>query len=81
MIYLKSVFAGIATLLISVLLVAVGLIVVSVLFHNSSSAEGARRGVVGWDVGSMMRYSIIPWLIILIIFGAGFYWEFRRASR
>jgi hypothetical protein len=80
MIYLKSFLAGTVTLLISALLIPGCMMVTAILFHKSSSAEGKRRAVVGWDVVSIMRNSLIPWLMMLVVFGAGFYWEFRSAS-
>lgn len=81
MIYLKSFLAGIAALLISALLVPVGWILAQILFYMLYKPEGMFRGEVGWDVVSIMRNSVIPWLIILVVFSAGFCWEFRRASR
>jgi hypothetical protein len=74
MIYVKSVLAGVAALFIA-----------SVLYFYLYYAFVIRptipkefHGMVGLDV----RIFLGPffWLIALLAFATGFYWEFRRAS-
>jgi len=76
-IYLKSVLALIVS--------AVGalLIMVLVAFIYALSAKPATGEATGWDPISLVSLgrSPIVWLIALIIFVAGFYWEFSRLSR
>jgi hypothetical protein len=76
-IYLKSVLAGFAALLVSVIVLWAGLTVMFtlVLPHWGSGSTGV--GVV--SVGIIELVLIL--VIVLAIFALGFYWEFRRASR
>jgi len=79
MIYLKSFFAGIIGLILSVFVIPIGFGIFSVLFHKVSSVAPG-EAAVGWDLRSLFGTSIVPWIAVLVIFGLGFYWEFRRAS-
>jgi hypothetical protein len=77
MVYVKSLLAGVAALLISVLLLPVGLTAVNLSKTPTSASDKA----LTWDFREALN--LRPWqiwLCILIIFGLGFYWEFRRAS-
>jgi hypothetical protein len=74
-IYVKSVLAGIAALLI----VAVLYFYIYYAFVIRPRLPKEFDGMVGLDV----RIFLGPffWLIALLAFAIGFYWEFRRASR
>jgi uncharacterized BrkB/YihY/UPF0761 family membrane protein len=75
MIYLKSIMAGLVTVLSLTVLLSVGIVIR--LWVSASKEQGARA--IGWDPISVIRPG--PVLIILAVFVAGFLWEFRRASR
>jgi hypothetical protein len=81
MIYLKSILAGVCALVLSVVLLPIGFIIYNFGVLLFGRSHGTGRGEVGWDLRSMFANSVIPWMIVLAIFGLGFYWEFRRASR
>lgn len=97
MIYLKSILAGVGALVLTVLLLPIGSIIYgfgALLFRrlpgtydaNAARAVGLTphtggSAEVAWDLRSIFANSVIPWIIVLAIFGLGFYWEFRRASR
>jgi hypothetical protein len=70
MIYIKSAIAGILALTVA------GFVSRATFFiKHRPDAEGTP----GWDPISVMK-SQIAWIINLVVFGAGFYWEFRRAA-
>jgi len=70
MLYVKSILVGAATLLVAtVLFIVILLLVVS---RKTGASE------VGVDVVSLIRSSPLFWLVVLIGFGVGFYWQFRR---
>lgn len=74
MIYLKSTLVGIATLFLSV-----------ILFTVSWGWWVTRKidttaGTVGVDVSGLVRWPV-SWIVVVLGFAAGFYWEFRRAYR
>ena len=70
MLYVKSILVGAATLLVAtVLFIVILLLVVS---RKTGASE------VGVDVVSLIRSSPLFWLVALIGFGVGFYWQFRR---
>jgi uncharacterized BrkB/YihY/UPF0761 family membrane protein len=75
MIYLKSIMAGLVTVLSLTVLLFVGIVIR--LWVSASKEQGAKA--IGWDPISLIRPG--PVLIILAVFVAGFLWEFRRASR
>ena len=65
--FLKSILAGVAALLCSVIAFAVVFV--------SPDVEGV--AVLSWYI----RHSPAYWIAGLLLFQAGFWWEFRRASR
>ncbi len=75
MIYLKSVIAGILTLVLFAVLAPV--IVPPVIRFAYRLEEGAQ---VSWDLRFLSK-SPVFWTLVLLIFGLGFYWEFRRLSK
>jgi hypothetical protein len=75
MIYLKSILAGIAAvLLIFVLFIAA--IVVAVLVAQIGTGSGG-IGAVSAGLPLLLMFA----LVVVLAFAGGFYWEFRRASR
>lgn len=71
MVYLKSVLVG----LVAMLLALIGFVAV-VMFWATRGVQGAVSVDVIYLVGSPLL-----WLIVVGGFAAGFWWEFRRASR
>ena len=77
MIYLKSVLAGLVALIVIPILL-IGLFVVGMFLYTLiHPAHG--EGSIGWDHVSIYRTSLLVWSIPLLIFLAGFFWEYRRA--
>jgi hypothetical protein len=77
LVYLKSVLAGLAALAVSAILV-VGVLALALF------AVSRRSGSVGIGAVSVGISDGLLWLFGLggvLIFAAGFWWEFRRASR
>jgi TRAP-type C4-dicarboxylate transport system permease small subunit len=83
--YMKSFVAGTAALILTfVALLLVAMVDLSTANTNQQS------GTVGWDPISLLHQvpviGLLPgWTpfiaLALLVFAAGFYWEFRRASR
>jgi hypothetical protein len=79
MLYLKSFLAGLAALLFAAVLLAIGLTAASFL-HKAPPR--ANDNAITWDFREVLDFhSWHSWLPAVIIFGLGFYLEFRRASR
>jgi len=71
--YVKSVLAGMATLTASVIVLAVGVMVKEKFATARSSTDYI------WN--SYTDIAVWPVLCVaLLLFGVGFYWEFRRVS-
>jgi hypothetical protein len=80
MIYTTSMLAGLLAVLVACIslpvLAVVGLIVYSMI-HPPQEGEGA----VGWDPVSLVHQQPLPILaLIVLVFAAGFFWEFRRLT-
>lgn len=77
MIYVKSAFAGVlALVIVFIVLPILGLIVYA---FTHTQPEG---GSIGWDPISMVKQSpLLTGAIAVVVFGAGFFWEFRRLSQ
>ncbi|MGE0405243.1 MAG: hypothetical protein AB7O65_03010 [Candidatus Korobacteraceae bacterium] len=74
MIYLKSTVSGLLAVLIIVIASPFVMLPLGILLHRKENGEGA----IGWDPLSWLLSSFVPWLILLMVFAAGFFWEFRR---
>ena len=74
MLYLKSVIAGIVALVIA----SVVLPTLVILFFSALTVRHRGGTAIGFDPVSIARSSPTVWLIGLIVFAAGFYWEYRR---
>jgi len=72
MIYLKSVLVGVAVLMVSLLLFVL-ISVLPLLVGRPGSGSGGFATIV--TIGPSF------WIVVVVIFAAGFWWEFRRASR
>ena len=74
MIYAKSALVGLLTLMAAfIVLPILGMIAYSII---SPPPPGSG---VGWDPVSAVKYPPY-WIAALVIFAAGFFWEFRRRS-
>jgi hypothetical protein len=74
MVYVKSVLAGMAVLLVAFILSVFAYAWVVVL--PKARATGMAAGL---DVRAVLTRPFF-WLIAILAFGIGFYWEFRRAT-
>jgi hypothetical protein len=77
MVYLKSFLAGVVALVLVLFLCIVGFIGWGFWISHRSSNHGP-GGTVSYDVS---RIGIPLLMVAGLIFLAGFYWEFRRATR
>jgi len=76
MLYLRSVVAGIVALVIaSVVLPIVGILLLTLMARPRAGTT------IGFDPISIAKSSPTVWLIGLIVFVSGFYWEYRRLVR
>ena len=76
MIYLKSVIVGLLALVVIPILFVAILVVGMIIYGSIHPSQGS----VGWDPISMWRQNPIFWVIPVLIFSAGFIWEYRRVS-
>jgi hypothetical protein len=74
MVYARSLVAGIAAVLMASVLAILGGGLY--MYIGSRSIED---GAIGWDPTSLKRPLI--WIVAVLIFAAGFLWEFRRGGR
>ena len=79
-IYAKSFLAGLAALVLAAFLLPLGLLIAAFFYKAPPGIDGT---AMSWDVRSLMGspwYFVFPFAGVLI-FGIGFLWEYRRASR
>ena len=74
MIYVKSVAAGIATVVVAMLLSAFLVALYLFIVYKPKENES-----IGLDPISFAK-TPLAWLIVAVIFMVGFVWEFRRAA-
>jgi H+/Cl- antiporter ClcA len=74
MIYIKSILVGVVALFAITIVYVV--ILISVLLRLHPPPLGAK---VGFDLLSILDRPSF-WLVILLAFALGFYWQYRRAS-
>jgi hypothetical protein len=79
MILLKSIFAGLLALLIAeiVLPVVIPIVIGLYLSWRLPPEKAGREVAVGFDPVAAAR-SPVSWIMATIVFGLGFYWEYRR---
>jgi hypothetical protein len=70
MTYLKSTIAGILALFV------VAVLVPTILFFTLRVFNGRGPQTIYWNLKSPL-----VWLLAIIVFSAGFFWEFRRLSK
>ncbi len=75
MILIKSIFAGLVFLLGAAFLSLVGVMIAFAVFVERE--EGTEVGI---DPISVVRNAPILWVVALVVFLLGFFWEFRRAN-
>jgi len=75
MILIKSIFAGLVLLIVTAVFSLVAAIIAFTVF-----VERQEGTAVGIDPISVMRNAPILWVVGLVVFLLGFFWEFRRAS-
>ena len=75
MVYLKSVLAGIAAMIVAELIVIAGGI--TLLFVIASRQSAVEKGGLGWDP---LLFALGPagWLVLIFAFITGFWWQYRR---
>lgn len=72
MVYLKSVLAGIAAVVVVAIVSLFAVVAyLSIVYRRAGSAA------VGWDPVSLTKPG--TWLLVIGIFLAGFFWEFHRS--
>jgi hypothetical protein len=77
MVYLKSLLAGFAALFVFIFLVMLCILIILAVLSHRSHGDGA----IGWDPIFLMHPGLW-WLVLAVaVFGAGFFWEFRRPTR
>ena len=72
MIYLKSILAGIAAVIVSVILCVAGFALMMFALSRRSGSGGI--GAVSVSIGPIVL------ILAILIFAAGFWWELQRAS-
>ena len=73
--YFKCVLFGLLGLVI-----AVGLSLFGVIVWASLKARGGSWSFV-IDPVSFLRFSVVPWIVMLTAFSSGFLWKLSRARR
>jgi hypothetical protein len=77
MILVKSILTGLAALVLTAILMLVGWMVrVSMVMRKPRD----RTVTIGIDPVSVFKSSPGLWIIAMIVFALGFYWEYRRAA-
>ena len=77
MVYIKSILAGFATAFISTMLFVVVLVVLILRDVRAKVPPGAEVGV---DVVSLAKAPRF-WIVAILGFGIGFWWQYRGSSR
>lgn len=75
MAYFKSVIVGLMTVVIT--LIAMAVVIVTILAIKSSHLPPGQS--YGWDPVSFFQNSVVSWILLIIAFITGFFWEYRRA--
>lgn len=75
MICIKSLMGGIAAVLMATVLAILG---AGLYVYNAS--KSIEYGAIGWDRVSLLRRRSI-WIVVALIFVAGFLWEFQRVGK
>lgn len=76
MVFLKSIMVGVATMVSAAICLGIAAIIV-LAFKSSNLPDGQ---TLQWDPVSLLRTSSTAWMILLISFALGFWWEYRKAK-
>jgi uncharacterized protein YneF (UPF0154 family) len=77
MVYLKSIVAGLITVIGTLVLAVIGFLIWG-FWMSQRHPNGAGASTVSYNI----RVLVIPLVIIVgLIFASGFWWQFRRAKR
>lgn len=76
--YLKGLLAGLLAMFIVV--VVSPFIMLPLGYFLLRGRIGEAEGI-GWDPIDWLRSSPTPWIVLLLAFVCGFYWEFRHPSK
>ena len=79
MIYLKSAIVE----LLAEFLAAVAVVVLAVagtIIYSMVQAP-SREGAIGWDPISLVKVNWQIWIVAVLVFLAGFFWEYRRLKK
>ena len=79
MIYVKSLLVGLLAVLGATFLLLVAAVAGIVAYNAIHPPSGEEQ--IGWDPISLTRQNPIVWLIVALIFCAGFFWEYKRLAR
>jgi len=74
MVYVKSALAGFLALIVAFVATICGVIVYGVTHKPTDGSS------IGWDPISLFKHPIFPSAVVVLIFVAGFFWEFRRLT-
>jgi hypothetical protein len=75
MVYVKSILAGLAFVVVSALVLPVVALMAPTVRYRRGGYEG-----IGFDPSLLVHWPV-AWVVGAVIFSAGFYWELQRASR
>lgn len=75
MIYLKSLFAGLAATIMALFLVCI--IAIAAIYAINYRQLSGGTWTIGWDPVSFAR-SGLGWIVLSAAFLTGFWWEYRR---
>ena len=79
MIYVKSVLIAVLALCSATIVYLV--ILIAVLVRRYPLPPAPPGGHISLDLRSIITHEPSFWLVAVLAFAIGFYWEFRRASR
>ena len=74
MLIVKSIAAGIGAMFA----MAAGGAIVFVAILAFASRDLPPGQAIGWDPISLLRHSMIAWLVLVLGFGLGFVWKYRK---
>ena len=75
MLYIRSVFVGIATALVTIV---ISMITWMVIAANQLHRQFPPHAEVSFDLRSVLARPSIVWLVVPLAFIGGFYWRLRR---
>ncbi len=78
MIYVKSVLAGLAAVVGTIICII--LAIVAIYWWRSVSVDSGDLGIHGFGGGSIRVAATVVCMVALLIFALGFRWEFRRLA-